>query len=99
MEPVPNSRFRRWVLTGAAFLAWNVLVVTVAIAVSSGSSGENMGKFIGTVGSAIAFIPPAWFVWRAVQQQADGDKRARAELHSDHDHGRRLATEGTVRQD
>jgi hypothetical protein len=110
VEPAPDPRFRRWVLIGAGFLAWNVLVLTLAIAATSRTNGENIGKFVGTVGSAIAFIPPAWFVWRKVQEQADRDKRARANFYADQGQGQgrgqdqgldqdRLATEGTSRQD
>ncbi len=77
----PN--FRRWVLLGGAFLLWNIVVLTLAILVTARTSGENIGKFVGTVGSAIAFVPPAWLVWRWYQLRAAADRRRLALFHFD----------------
>lgn len=77
----PN--FRRWVLLGGAFLLWNIVVLTLAILVTARTSGENIGKFVGTVGSAIAFVPPAWLVWRWYQLRAAADRRLLALFHFD----------------
>ncbi len=77
----PN--FGRWVLLGGAFLLWNIVVLTLAILVTARTSGENIGKFVGTVGSAIAFVPPAWLVWRWYQLRAAADRQLQALFHFD----------------
>lgn len=77
----PN--FGTWVLLGGAFLLWNIVVLTLAILVTARTRGENIGKLVGTVGSAIAFVPPAWLVWRWYQLRAAADRRRLALFHFD----------------
>ncbi len=74
----------RWVLVGVGFFVWNIVVVTLAILITARTQGENVGKFFGTVGSAIAFGPPAWFVWRWYQQHAAQDRQQVTRFHLDH---------------
>jgi hypothetical protein len=51
---------RRTVLYGAAGMAWTILVYAAAVLLSSDTDGENFGKFVGSVFSGVAFIPPVW---------------------------------------
>ncbi len=66
---------------GVGFLAWNIIIVTIAVVITANTRGENVGKFVGTVGSAIAFLPPAWFVWQWYQQRAAEDRLRVSLLH------------------
>jgi hypothetical protein len=51
---------RRTVFYGAAGMTWTICVYAAAVLLSSGTDGENVGKFVGTVFSGVAFIPPVW---------------------------------------
>jgi hypothetical protein len=68
-------------LLGVGLLVWNTVVVTAAVLLVSGSQGENLGKFVGTVFSAIAFVPPAIIVWRVWQRKAAEDAARLAAVH------------------
>ncbi len=43
---------------GVLAFFWTIAVFALGVFLSRGTDGENFGKFIGTVVSAIAFIPP-----------------------------------------
>jgi hypothetical protein len=48
------------VAIGFAALLWCVAVYTAADLLTRHTQGENIGKFVGTVFSGIAFGPPVW---------------------------------------
>ncbi len=56
-QPMKPARI---VAVGGAALLWCMLVFAVAVLISKGSEGENVGKFVGTIFSGLAFGPPVW---------------------------------------
>lgn len=43
---------------GVLAFFWTIAVFALGVFISRGTDGENFGKFVGTIVSAIAFIPP-----------------------------------------
>jgi hypothetical protein len=62
--------------------AWIVIVFTAAVYLTRNTSGENVGKFVGTVFSGIAFGPPAAMFLGRYRTMADRDAAQRRSLHS-----------------
>jgi hypothetical protein len=49
---------RRMIALGALGLVWCIAVFGLGVFVSRNTNGENVGKFVGTLVSLIAFVPP-----------------------------------------
>jgi hypothetical protein len=71
----------RIVVVGAAALLWTILVFAAAVLLSSGTDGENVGKFFGTVFSGFAFVPPVWLFLRWYRTHEGRSVTERPQLH------------------
>ncbi len=66
--PSFNSKLARNVTIGLIGVFWCVLAVWLAGHFAS-TGDENKGKLVGTVMSAVAFIPPAVYFQRRYERQ------------------------------
>jgi hypothetical protein len=61
---------------------WIVMVFGLAVYLTRNTKGENVGKFVGTIFSGIAFGPPAVVFFRRYRAAADRDAAQRVRQHS-----------------
>ncbi len=62
----------RFVLMGALGLVWCMAIFGLGVFISRNTNGENVGKFVGTLVSGVAFVPPV-VVFMRWYRSTEGD--------------------------
>jgi hypothetical protein len=86
-------RFGRGIALGALAFFWTVLVFTAAVFLTRNTDGENTGKIVGTIFSAVAFLPPVLLFTNWYRAQAGRDRVTRQQLHQARRHSREQGPE------
>jgi hypothetical protein len=94
-EPMKPGRI---VAVGGGALLWCVVVYTAAVLLTSGTDGENIGKFVGTIFSGIAFGPPVWLFMKWYRTNEGTAAVARRPANVTMQHAAPTAAEQTPRE-
>jgi hypothetical protein len=58
MNTVKTMKPGRLIAVGALGLFWCIAIFGLGVFITRNTNGENVGKFVGTLVSGVAFVPP-----------------------------------------
>jgi hypothetical protein len=85
--PLANKPTERRLVTslvaiGVVSTVWMAFAMWAAVYLTRNTEGENVGKFVGTIASGIAFGPPAFLFFQRYRAATVRDATARMERHA-----------------